>query len=104
MGKRHPNYRLVKINRNYTVEETSNLFGIHKNTVRAWIRAGLETINDKRPILILGLDLASFLKERRAKNKQPCRQGNSIVSGVAHRKFQQDLWRNINLLRENLAI
>ena len=41
MRKRHPNPRLVKIHRNYTVEEIATLFGIHKNTVRDWVKAGL---------------------------------------------------------------
>ena len=75
MKKRRPNYRLVKIHRNYTVEEIAKLFGIHKNTVRHWIKEGLETINDKRPILILGPVLKEFLQTRRLKNKQTCKPG-----------------------------
>jgi Helix-turn-helix domain len=73
--KRHPNHRRVKIHRNYTVEEIARLFGIHKNTVRAWVNAGLPTCDDKRPTLILGQDLVVFLQARRARNKQPCRPG-----------------------------
>ena len=57
MGKRHPNHRLVKIHRSYTVEEIASLFGIHKNTVRGWVKAGLPTCDNKRPMLILGHDL-----------------------------------------------
>jgi hypothetical protein len=34
---RYPNYRLVKIHRNYTVEEIARLLKVHKNTVRGWI-------------------------------------------------------------------
>jgi len=75
MGKRHPNHRLVKIHRNYTVEEVARLLGIHKNTVRSWVKNGLATINDKRPILILGQDLVDFLRDRRSKNKRPCKPG-----------------------------
>ena len=75
MGKRHPNHRLVKIHRNYTVEEIASLFGIHKNTVRGWVKAGLPTCDDKRPMLILGRDLAAFLQARRTKNKQTCQPG-----------------------------
>ncbi len=75
MGKRHPNHRLVKIHRNYTVEETANLFGIHKNTVRAWIKAGLPTSDDKRPMLILGHELVAFLQARRGKYKHTCKPG-----------------------------
>ncbi len=75
MRKRHPNHRLVKIHRNYTVEDIANLFGIHKNTVRNWVKDGLATIDEKRPMLILGLELEAFIKERRAKNKQSCKPG-----------------------------
>ena len=75
MGKRHPNHRIVKIYRSYTVEEIANLFGIHKNTVRGWVKAGLATSDDKRPMLILGHELAAFLQARRVKNKQTCKPG-----------------------------
>ncbi len=75
MGKRHPNHRLVKIHRSYKVEEIARLFGIHKNTVREWIKAGLLTNDDKRPTLILGRDLIAFLQARRARNKRTCRPG-----------------------------
>jgi Helix-turn-helix domain len=75
MGTRHPNPRLAKIHRNYTVEEIANLFGIHRNTVREWVKRGLPTSDDKRPMLILGRDLSAFLQARRAKNKRPCRPG-----------------------------
>lgn len=73
MGKRHPNHRLVKIHRSYTVEEVAGLFGHHKNTVRMWIKNGLPTIDKQRPMLILGADLAEFLQARRAKNKRSCK-------------------------------
>ncbi len=73
--KRHPNYRLVKIHRSYSVEEIAGLFGIHKNTVRGWIKVGLAVIVGIRPKLILGHDLRAFLQARRVKNKQTCKQG-----------------------------
>ncbi len=51
------------------------LLGKHKNTVRNWVKDGLATIDDKRPMLILGPDLVAFLQERRGKNKQRCNPG-----------------------------
>jgi len=75
MKKRHPNPRLVKIHRSYTVEEIARLFDMHKNTVRNWVKDGLTAIDDKRPMLILGSDLVIFVKKRRAKNKQKLKPG-----------------------------
>ena len=75
MGKRHPNPRLAKIHRNYTVEEVAALFGVHRNTVREWVKRGLPTNDDRRPMLILGRDLVAFLRARRAKNKRTCQPG-----------------------------
>ena len=75
MRKRHPNPRLAKIHRNYTVDEVATLFGIHKNTVREWVKRGLPTNDGKRPMLILGRDLVAFLSARRAKNKRTCQPG-----------------------------
>lgn len=75
MGYRHPNPRLVKIHRNYSVEEIARLFGIHKNTVRSWLKQGLSAIDDQRPLLVLGRELFRFLLERRQRTKQSCGPG-----------------------------
>jgi hypothetical protein len=75
MGARHPNPRLVKIHRNYSVEDIARLFGVHKNTVRSWLKQGLTAIDDRRPTLILGRELLRFLQERRQRAKQSCGPG-----------------------------
>ena len=75
MRKRHPNPRLAKIHRNYTVDEVAHLFGIHKNTVRDWVKRGLPTSDGRRPMLILGRELVAFLTARRTKNKRTCQPG-----------------------------
>src|SRR5260370_11352385 len=69
VGNRLPNPR------NYSVEEIARLFGLHKNTVRHWLKQGLATIDDRRPRLVLGSSLSRFLQERRLKGKQPCGPG-----------------------------
>jgi hypothetical protein len=75
MAKRHANHRLVKIHRSYTVAEIANLLGVHRNTVREWLKRGLPTTDSKRPTLILGRDLVAFLQARRLKNKRTCQPG-----------------------------
>ena len=71
MAKR-PNPNLAKIHRNYTVEEVANLFSVHKNTVRSWVKDGLATNDDKRPMLILGSSLKQYLQSKRKSNKRKC--------------------------------
>lgn len=73
MSKRF-NPNLIKIHRSYTIEETAKLFGIHKNTVRTWIKDGLEICDNKKPILILGTQLRKFLQVKRTKHKRKCKQ------------------------------
>jgi len=81
MSKRHPNPRLAKIHRNYTVEEVAVMFGVHRNTVREWVKRGLPTNDGRRPMLILGRDLVAFIRARRAKNKRTCQPGELYCFG-----------------------
>jgi excisionase family DNA binding protein len=85
--------RLAKSHRTYTVEEVARLFGVHRHTVRTWLKAGLLAIDDRRPILILGLELRRFLESRRAARKRPtppgmiyclrCREPRPPAGGIA---------------------
>lgn len=75
MSQRLPNPRLAKIHRSYTVEEVAQLYRVHRNTVRQWIKQGLSVCDDRRPVLILGSELAAFLTLKRSRNKQPCKNG-----------------------------
>lgn len=62
----------AKIHRNYTVEETATLFSVHKNTVRTWLKDGLPTIDQKRPMLISGAELRNYWQNKRVSNKRTC--------------------------------
>jgi hypothetical protein len=73
--KRHPNHRLVKSHRSYAVGEIASLFNIHKNTVRRWFKAGLQLLDDRRPVLTLGRNLIAFLQSRSAGKKHHCGLG-----------------------------
>lgn len=69
------NPRRVKINRSYTVEEVARLFAVHKNSVRNWLVEGLQTVDGRRPILILGRHVISFISARRNRRRSRCRPG-----------------------------
>lgn len=62
----------VKIHRSYTVIEVSEALGYHPKTVRNWIRAGLPVVNEKRPLLICGVDLKIYLKQKRKTCMHQC--------------------------------
>jgi hypothetical protein len=69
------NPRRAKLHRTYDVEEVARLFGVHKNTVRTWLGAGLRAIDGKRPTLIVGAELRRFLTAQRAARRRPTPNG-----------------------------
>lgn len=65
--------RRIKIHRSYTVEQLAQLLGCHKNSVRQWLKQGLEFLDDgKRPLLIQGSVARRFLEARRRSRKRRC--------------------------------
>lgn len=75
MGTRHPNPRLAKIHRSYSVEEIARLSKVHKNTVRTWLQQGLKAIDGQRPTVVRGEEIRRFLSERRERAKRPSGPG-----------------------------
>jgi hypothetical protein len=65
----------VKALRTYSVQELAHRLGVHKNTIRNWQRAGLEPIDERRPVLFQGAAVRAFLTGRNAKRKRPCPPG-----------------------------
>ena len=49
---------------------------VHKNTVRGWLKSGLETVDARRPTLVLGRKLSAFLHARRQHARQRCKPGH----------------------------
>ena len=75
MAKRRPNARRIKLHRSYSVEDAARVLGVHKNTVANWLKNGLRTIDDRRPILIHGPILRTYLEERHRTRRKRCGQG-----------------------------
>jgi excisionase family DNA binding protein len=70
------NPRLAKLNRTYAVDEVARLYGVHRATVRRWLKGrDLAAIDDRRPTLIHGAALREFLTARRAAAKRPTPSG-----------------------------
>lgn len=67
---RHSNGRGIKRHRIYTVWEITDALGVHRQTVIRWIKdKGLSADRTKRPWLIRGDDLKSFMEVKRARNR-----------------------------------
>lgn len=82
MARTRLNPRLTKIHLAYTLAEVAELYSLHVNTVRGWIkRDGLEPIDGGRPILIKGSVLRAFLESRRKKAKHPSPPGHLYCFG-----------------------
>jgi hypothetical protein len=56
----------------YSIVEVTELLGVCKGAVRQWLRGGLTSLDDTRPILIHGSELKRFLLNRRLSKKLPC--------------------------------
>jgi transcriptional regulator with XRE-family HTH domain len=65
----------IKTGITYDVAEIAKLFGVHRNTVRQWLREGLEMIDARRPLLIHGAILKAFLAARQRARKHACGPG-----------------------------
>lgn len=70
--KRSYNTRLIKCDYAYFISELADLFRLHPNAVRRWIKKGLCTVDNRRPVLVHGGDAIGFLDARQAQRKQRC--------------------------------
>ena len=69
---RSPDIRRVRTSTTYSVLEIARLLDVHENTVRRWLRSGLNPMDASRPVLIHGAEMKRFLLERRISRKQKC--------------------------------
>lgn len=65
-AKKRLRIRLIRIRRSYTVAEVAAVLKVHRQTVRAWHKAGMNPIDETdRPLLFLGSEVRQFLTKRR---------------------------------------
>lgn len=107
-----PNWRAVKIHRNYTVDEAACTLNRDKGTIRRWIAKGLPAIKDQKPHLILGSDLIEFLKKQRRPKVRcapgelycvRCREPRRPALGMAEIAGRTAYTANIRALCETCA-
>lgn len=53
------------------MEEAATVCGVHRGTIRNWLKKDLAALDDSRPILILGSVLRTYLERMRAKDRRP---------------------------------
>ena len=93
MANRRIDPRRIKTHFPYIVEEAADALGVHKNTVRMWIKAGLAVADDRRPTVMSGAAIRAFLENRLKARKSPlkpgefycfrCREPKSPAGGMA---------------------
>jgi len=69
------NPRLAKKHRSYSVQELADKLGVHKHTVRGWLKKGLPAIYGAKPTLILGSEFQEWWGKQRKAAKRPCKPG-----------------------------
>lgn len=72
---RRINPRCAKLHRSYDVGELADRLGVHKNSIRQWIKGGLPVVDGTRPVLILGSDFQLWWGKQRKAAKRPCQPG-----------------------------
>lgn len=75
MTAKRINPRLAKLHRSYSVTELADILGVHKHSVRSWVKAGLPTVDSTRPVLIHGSEFQEWWGKRRKAKKRPLRPG-----------------------------
>ena len=59
----------------YDVEQIMALYGVCRNTVTNWLKAGLRRVDDLHPILVTGTELIRFHADRAFARRRPLKTG-----------------------------
>ncbi len=63
--------RGIKANKSYEVAELADAACVSVPTVRNWLKAGMQKVDDERPTIIMGFQVLDFLNDRKANAKRP---------------------------------
>lgn len=97
--RRRYNTRLIKGSYSYTLQEIAELYDIHVNAVRRWLKHGLPTIDHRRPFLVHGGELIDFLEARQSQRKHRCAPNEFYCCRC--RKPQRPLLNAVEIKIEN---
>jgi Helix-turn-helix domain len=75
MANRRIDPRRIKTHFPYTVEEAADALGVHKNTVRMWIKGGLAVADNRRPTVMSGSPAMRRICPRRQTGTLACALG-----------------------------
>jgi hypothetical protein len=87
MANRHIDPRRIKIHFPYSVEEAAAALGIHRNTIRLWIKQGLPVADDRRPLVMSGIAIRTFVQARKIAKKRPLKSGEFYCFRCRSPKF-----------------
>jgi hypothetical protein len=69
------NLRLIRRDLSYSIPEIAELYHLHPNAIRRWIKDGLVFIDTQKPYLVHASDLIAYLGRRQQKRKRGCASG-----------------------------
>lgn len=67
--------RRAKKHRCFSVNELADVLGVHKHTLRGWLKKGLPAIDGAKPTLIHGGAFQEWWAMQRKAAKRPCQPG-----------------------------
>jgi hypothetical protein len=87
--KRRYTYNVRRIRRDlsYSIQEIAELFALHPNAVRRWLKEGLRRIDGQKPHLVHGSDLIGFLSRRQEQRKRHCQPGEMFCCRCRARRL-----------------
>jgi hypothetical protein len=101
--RRRYHVNLIKLSCSYEPAEIAKLFGIHRNTIRHWLKDGLAPIDNRRPILVSGAALKAFIIGRQQARKRKCAPGEFYCFRCRAPRKPWDGMADFSILNDKIA-